>query len=267
MNKERLDVLLTNNGYFLSRQKAQAEIMAGNILVNNQKINKPGTTVDSACLITILKKDFPYVSRGALKLLKAFDQFKLNVEGEICLDIGASTGGFTEILLIKGAKKVYAIDVGHNQLDWKLRNDERVISKEKTNGRYLTTLDLEDNLMDTIVTDVSFISLEKILPAAFSCLKDNGEMVALIKPQFEAGHSEVSKKGIVTNNTTHLKVVKSIIDFSLNLGFSVRGLDKSPIKGPKGNIEFLIYLVKEDEPFVDHALTDKYLIEKIKEEQ
>lgn len=267
MNKERLDVLLTSNGYFESRQKAQAEIMAGNILVNNQKISKPGTTVDSASLITILKKDFPYVSRGALKLMKAFDQFNINVDDKLCLDIGASTGGFTEILLLKGAKKVYAIDVGHNQLDWKLRNDERVISKEKTNGRYLTTLDLEDNLMDTIVTDVSFISLEKILPAAFSCLKNNGEMVALIKPQFEAGHGEVSKKGVVINNITHLKVIKKIIDFSLDLGFSVRGLEKSPIKGPKGNIEFLIFLVKEDEPIVDNALTDKYIIEKIKEEQ
>lgn len=267
MNKERLDVLLTNNGYFESRQKAQAEIMAGNILVNNQKINKPGTAVDSASLITILKKDFPYVSRGALKLLKAFEQFNINVDGKICLDIGASTGGFTEILLLKGAKKVYAIDVGQNQLDWKLRNDERVISKEKTNGRYLTTLDLEDNLMDTIVTDVSFISLEKILPAAYSCLKNNGEMIALIKPQFEAGYGEVSKRGVVIDSKTHLNVIKKIIDFSLNLGFSARELSKSPIKGPKGNIEFLIYLIKEDESLVDNNLTDKYIMDTIKEEQ
>ena len=267
MNKERLDVLLTNNDYFESRQKAQAEIMAGNILVNNQKISKPGTVVDSASEITILKKDFPYVSRGALKLLKAFDCFNINADGKMCLDIGASTGGFTEILLLKGAKKVYAIDVGHNQLDWKLRSDERVLSKEKTNGRYLTTLDLDDNFMDIIVTDVSFISLEKILPAAYSCLKNNGEMVALIKPQFEAGHGEVSKKGVVTNNTTHLKVIKNIIDFSFSLGFSVKGLSKSPIKGPKGNIEFLIFLVKDEVPLVDNNLKDKYIMETIKEEQ
>ncbi len=266
MDKERLDLLLTKNGYFESRQKAQAEIMAGNILVNNQKISKPGTVVDAASLITILKKDFPYVSRGALKLLKAFEIFNIIAEDKLCLDIGASTGGFTEILLLKGAKKVYAIDVGHNQLDWKLRNDDRVVSKEKTNGRYLTTSDLDDNFMDIIVTDVSFISLEKILPAAYSCLKNNGEMIALIKPQFEAGYGEVSKKGIVTNNITHLKVIKKITDFAFSLGFSVKGIGKSPIKGPKGNIEFLIFLVKEDEPLVDNALTDKYLVETIKEE-
>lgn len=267
MNKERLDVLLTNNGYFESRQKAQAEIMAGNILVNNQKISKPGTVIDSASDITIIKKDFPYVSRGALKLLKAFGEFNLIADGKMCLDIGASTGGFTEILLLKGAKKVYAIDVGHNQLDWKLRSDDRVISKEKTNGRYLTTLDLDNNFMDIVVTDVSFISLEKILPAAYSCLKNNGEMVALIKPQFEAGLGEVSKKGVVTNNTTHIKVIKKIIDFSFCLGFSVKGIAKSPIKGPKGNIEFLLYLIKEDEPAINNTLTDKYIMEIIKEEQ
>lgn len=266
MNKERLDILLTNNGYFESRQKAQAEIMAGNILVNNQKISKPGTIVDTTGVITILKKDFPYVSRGALKLIKAFEKFNIDVVEKICLDIGASTGGFTEILLLNGAKKVYAIDVGHNQLDWKLRNDQRVISKEKTNGRYLTISDLDNNLMDLIVTDVSFISLEKILPAAYSCLKDNCEMVALIKPQFEAGLGEVSKKGVVTDNLTHLKVIKRIIEFSRNLGFSIKGLSKSPIKGPKGNIEFLIYLVKEENPYVDDILTDNYIVEIIKEE-
>lgn len=267
MNKERLDVLLTNNGYFESRQKAQAEIMAGNILVNNQKICKPGTLVDSAGLITILKKDFPYVSRGALKLLKAFEIFNIAADDKICLDIGASTGGFTEILLIKGARKVYAIDVGHNQLDWKLRNDDRVVSKEKTNGRYLTSLDLEDNLMDIIVTDVSFISLEKILPAAYSCLRDNGKMIALIKPQFEAGHAEVSKKGVVTNNTIHFKVIKKIIEFSLGLGFSVKGIGKSPIKGPKGNIEFLIYLIKEENPRIENMITDKLIMDIIKDDK
>jgi len=263
VNKVRIDIFLANRGFFDSRQKAQAEIMAGNVLVNKQKINKPGTAIDVTSQITILKKDFPYVSRGALKLLKAVDIFLLDVKDKICLDIGASTGGFTEILLIKGARKVFAVDVGHNQLDWKIRNDDRVVSMEKTNGRYLTTQDFDNTLMDIIVTDVSFISLEKILPVAFFCLNNNGEMVALIKPQFEAGHEEVSKKGVVTKKNIHLKVIKKIILFSFNLGFSVIDLAKSPIKGPKGNIEFLIYLIKDEKPKILEKLTDKYIIELI----
>ncbi len=267
MNKERIDVMLTTNGYFNSRQKAQAEIMAGNILVNNQKITKPGTVIDITSQITILKKDFPYVSRGALKLLKAIDVYSINIKDQICLDIGASTGGFTEIMLIKGAQKVFAVDVGHNQLDWKLRNDSRVISMEKVNGRYLTTKDLDNTLMDIIVTDVSFISLEKILPAAYACLKNNGKIIALIKPQFEAGYGEVSKKGVVTNKATHLKVINKIIAYSLNIGFSVIGIEKSPIKGPKGNIEFLIYLIKEEKPIITDNLNDKSIMEIIEKEQ
>ncbi|MDD2370739.1 MAG: TlyA family RNA methyltransferase [Firmicutes bacterium] len=267
MNKERIDTMLASNGYFESRQKAQAEIMAGNILVNNQKITKPGTVIDTDSEITILKKDFPYVSRGALKLLKAIDEYSINVKNKMCLDIGASTGGFTEILLIKGAKKVFAVDVGHNQLDWKLRSDSRVISMEKVNGRYLTQEDLENSLMDIIVTDVSFISLEKILPAASSCLKSDGEIIALIKPQFEAGHGEVSKKGVVTNKAIHLKVIKKIIEYSISLGLSVKGIEKSPIKGPKGNIEFLIYLIKEENPQIIDTFDDKTIMQIIEKEQ
>lgn len=266
MSKERLDVLLTNEGYCDTRQKARAEIMAGNILVANQKITKPGTMVDISAEITVLKKDFPYVSRGALKLLKAFDIFNLDVNENICLDIGASTGGFTEILLLKGAKQVYAVDVGHNQLDWKLRNDQRVISMEKTNGRYLTPENFDLNLMDIVVTDVSFISLEKILPAAHNCLKNGGRMIALIKPQFEAGHEEVNKKGVVTNPKIHLKVVKKIIEFALGQGFSVLDIGKSPIKGPKGNVEFLIYLKKVDVENVINNITDQKIDDVINEQ-
>lgn len=266
MNKERIDVFLINMGYFDSRQKVQAEIIAGNILVNMQKITKPGTAIDTTSKITVLKKDFPYVSRGALKLLKAVNSFSLDIKNKICLDIGASTGGFTEILLINGAQKVFAVDVGHNQLDWKLRSDDRVVSLEKTNGRYLSIADLENTLVDIIVTDVSFISLEKILPPAFSCLKEKGEMVALIKPQFEAGIGEVSKRGVVTNKDIHLKVIKKVISYSFELGFSVIGLEKSPLKGPKGNIEFLLYLKKEEHPIIKDTLTDKAILEKIEYE-
>lgn len=249
MSKERLDLLLVGKGLFDSRPKAKAEIMAGNILVNNQKIEKAGTLVDEESIITILKKDFPYVSRGALKLLKAFEVFPLDVRGKVCLDIGASTGGFTEVMLIKGASKVFAVDVGYNQLAWKLREDERVVSLEKTNGRSITPENFEGAMMDVVVTDVSFISLEKILPSAYLCLRTNGEMIALIKPQFEAGKGEVSKKGIVSDKKTHQKVIRKVIQFAVEeVGFSALGLTVSPITGPKGNVEFLLYLQKSVHP-------------------
>ena len=248
MSKERLDVLLVSRGLFESRQKARAEIMAGNILVGNQKLEKAGSLVDDDAEVVILKKDFPYVSRGALKLLKGIEAFGLEVEGKICLDIGASTGGFTEVLLLHGAELVYAVDVGYNQLAWKLRDDSRVRSMEKTNGRNLTPEQLDGRTMDLVVTDVSFISLEKILPAANACLKEGGLMVALIKPQFEAGKGEVSKKGIVTDPKTHIKVIEKIAAFACSeAGFSVLDLSRSPIKGPKGNVEFLV-LLRKDEP-------------------
>lgn len=248
MPKERLDVLLTARGLFESRQKARAEIMAGNILVDNQKQDKAGQMVDAEAEITVLKKDFPYVSRGALKLLKALDVFGIDVAGKTCLDIGASTGGFTEVLLLHGAVKVFAVDVGTNQLAWKLRDDCRVVVMEKTNGRNLTPEQLDGEKVDLVVTDVSFISLEKILPAAWACLKEGGEMAALIKPQFEAGKGEVSRKGIVSDPKTHGKVIERVARFAYEEGgFSVLGLARSPIKGPKGNVEFLIHLRKDGE--------------------
>lgn len=264
MSKERLDVLLTSRGLFESRQKARAEIMAGNILVDNQKLIKPGTMIDQESKITILKKDFPYVSRGAMKILKAFELFPIDVKDKTCLDIGASTGGFTEVLLENGAARVYAVDVGYNQLAWKLRTDERVVSMEKVNGRNLSSQDFDGKLMDFIVTDVSFISLDKILPAAFRCLREKGEMIALIKPQFEAGYKEVSKSGVVLDFKIHFKVIKKIIDLANEISFSVKGLGKSPIKGPKGNIEFLLYLVKEEKTSIEECIDDRFIEELIK---
>ena len=245
MTKERLDVFLVKKGHFKTRERAKGEIMAGNILVGNEKITKAGHMVSEEDTIRVLVKDFPYVSRGALKLVKGLEAFSLDVTGAVCLDIGASTGGFTEILLLNGARKVYSVDVGHNQLAWKLRNDSRVVVMEKVNGRYLTPENFDGTLMDVLVTDVSFISLEKILPAAKACLKPGGRMIALIKPQFEAGKDGVNKKGVVTDYRVRVEVVKKIISFSLALGFSIRGLALSPIKGPKGNIEYLIYLVND----------------------
>lgn len=244
MSKERLDIFLVKNGFFQSRERAKAEIMAGNVLINNQKIEKAGSLINVDSEVTLLKKDFPYVSRGALKLLKAFAVFPLDVEGKTALDIGASTGGFTEILLLNGASLVYSVDVGYNQLAWSLRQDPRVVVLEKLNGRILTPDHLNGDMMDIVVTDVSFISLDKILPQAFLCLKDQGEMVALIKPQFEAGKDGVNKKGVVTEASIRMEVVLKIIKEALAIGFSVLDLAVSPLKGPKGNIEYLIYLQK-----------------------
>ena len=247
MNKVRLDVFLIENGYFKTRQKAKAEIMAGNILIDNIKIEKAGTLIKDDSIITVLEKKIPYVSRGALKLKKGLEAFNISVDGKIDLDIGASTGGFTEILLLNGALKVYSVDVGYNQLAWSLRQNPKVVVLEKTNGRNLTPKNLDNNQVDIAVTDVSFISLDKILPAAYSCLKDDGEMIALIKPQFEAGKDGVNKKGVVTKPKVHIEVIEKIITISSDIGFSVLDLANSPLKGPKGNREYLIYLKKEAE--------------------
>ena len=246
MAKERLDIFLLKKGFFSSRERAKAEIMAGNILVDNVKVEKAGTLVEDISEIIIIKKSFPYVSRGALKLIKALDEFSLEIKDKICLDIGASTGGFTEALLLNGVRTVYSIDVGHNQLAYKLRTDERVISKEKINARYLTLDMLDNNYMDIIVTDVSFISLDKILKPAYEVLTNGGYMIALIKPQFEAGKGEVNKKGIISDKKVHREVIAKVIDFAFNeASFSVLGLDESPITGTKGNIEYLLLLKKE----------------------
>ena len=245
-DKERLDVLLVNRGLASSREKAKSLIMAGEVFVNGQREDKPGTTFEESKITSLeVKGDtLPYVSRGGLKLEKAVNNFGFSLEGKVCMDIGASTGGFTDCMLQNGAIKVYSVDVGHGQLDWKLRNDPRVVCMEKTNFRYMVRDDIEDDL-DFASCDVSFISLTKILLPARKLLKDGGEMVCLIKPQFEAGREKVGKKGVVREPAVHREVVHRIFDFMGIAGFEVLHLSFSPIKGPEGNIEYLIHIRKD----------------------
>ena len=245
-DKERLDVLLVNRGLAPSREKAKALIMAGDVFVNGQREDKPGTTFEEAKITSLEVKgaQLPYVSRGGLKLEKAVKNFGSSLEGKVCMDIGASTGGFTDCMLQNGAAKVYSVDVGHGQLDWKLRSDDRVVCMEKTNFRYMVRDDIEDDL-DFASCDVSFISLTKILLPARRLLKDGAEMVCLIKPQFEAGKEKVGKKGVVRDPEVHSEVVHRIFDFMGIAGFEVLHLDFSPIKGPEGNIEYLIHIRKD----------------------
>ena len=245
-DKERLDVLLVNRGLAPSREKAKALIMAGDVFVNGQREDKPGTTFEEAKITSLEVKgaQLPYVSRGGLKLEKAVKNFGFSLEGKVCMDIGASTGGFTDCMLQNGATKVYSVDVGHGQLDWKLRSDDRVVCMEKTNFRYMVRDDIEDDL-DFASCDVSFISLTKILLPARRLLKDGAEMVCLIKPQFEAGKEKVGKKGVVRDPEVHSEVVHRIFDFMGIAGFEVLHLDFSPIKGPEGNIEYLIHIRKD----------------------
>lgn len=243
--KERLDVLLVNGGFAPSREKAKVIIMSGKVFVNGQREDKAGSTFDPEKItIEVKGSTLKYVSRGGLKLEKALQNFPLTVEGKICMDIGASTGGFTDCMLQNGARKVYSVDVGHGQLDWKLRNDERVVCMEKTNFRYMQPQDIED-ILDFASVDVSFISLTKILLPARRLLSDNGEMVCLIKPQFEAGRDKVGKKGVVRDKKVHEEVIRKILVFAGISGFSVLDLSFSPIKGPEGNIEYLIYIRKD----------------------
>lgn len=242
--KERLDVLLVQEGYAASREKAKAIIMAGDVFVDGQREDKAGTTFDpSKIKLEVRGSTLPYVSRGGLKLEKAIRQFGLLLSDKICMDIGASTGGFTDCMLQNGAKKVYSVDVGHGQLDWKLRNDQRVVCMEKTNFRYMVPGDIEDE-PDFASVDVSFISLTKILLPARALLREDGEMVCLIKPQFEAGKEKVGKKGVVKDPAVHEEVIEKVIDFADFLGFEILHLDYSPIKGPEGNIEYLVHLRK-----------------------
>ncbi len=241
--KERLDVLLVKKGLYQSRERAKASIMAGIVYVDGQKSDKAGNMVDTEAEITVKENICPYVSRGGLKLEKSMKIWHINLENKVCMDIGASTGGFTDCMLQNGAAKVYSVDVGHGQLAWKLRNDERVVCMEKTNFRYMVTDDIEDAL-DFASVDVSFISLTKVLGPARELLTDGGEMVCLIKPQFEAGKDEVGKKGVVRDESVHLAVIESILDFVPTIGLTVLGLDYSPIKGPEGNIEYLCYMKK-----------------------
>ena len=242
--KNRLDVILVNMGYASSREKAKAIIMSGNVYVKGQKEDKAGTMFEEEGIDLLVKENpLKYVSRGGLKLEKAIQTWELRFDDCVCMDIGASTGGFTDCMLQNGAKKVFSIDVGHGQLDWKLRNDERVVCMEKTNFRYLKREDIGE-AVDFASCDVSFISLTKILLPARNILKDGGRMVCLIKPQFEAGKDKVGKKGVVREPAIHKEVVCRICNFAILCGFDILDLDHSPIKGPEGNIEYLIYLSK-----------------------
>ena len=241
--KERLDVLLVTRGMISSREKAKAIIMSGEVYVDGQKEDKAGSMFKDTVQIEIKGKTLPYVSRGGLKLEKAVKNFGVVLKDKICMDVGSSTGGFTDCMLKNGAKKVYSVDVGHGQLDWKLRNDERVVCMEKTNIRYVTP-DQIDDVLDFASIDVSFISLTKVLGPVRELLKDDGEICCLIKPQFEAGREKVGKKGVVRDSKVHLEVIQTVMAFAKEIGFSILNLEFSPIKGPEGNIEYLMYLKK-----------------------
>ena len=243
--KKRLDVLLTEQGYADTRSKAQALIMAGQVYVNGQKADKPGISYEETVQLEVRGDVCPYVSRGGWKLEKALRDFGVKPEGYVCSDSGASTGGFTDCLLQQGAKKVFAIDVGYGQLDWKIRSDERVVVMERTNIRYVTPEDLGEPL-DLSVIDVSFISLGIVLPTIKTLLKPTGQVLCLIKPQFEAGREKVGKKGVVRDPDTHKEVLDNFVALADSLSFTILGLTFSPVKGPEGNIEFLGHLSKEE---------------------
>lgn len=243
VEKERLDVLLVQQGLANSRELAKAYIMAGNVYVDGQKEDKAGTKVAVTAKLEVKGNQMKYVSRGGYKLEKAMDVFGIRLDGKICLDIGASTGGFTDCMLQNGASKVYAIDVGYGQFAWKLRNDERVVCLEKTNVRYVTHEQVPDE-GDFASIDVSFISLTKVLPAVLGVLGEKGRLVCLIKPQFETGREKVGKKGVVRDSSVHREVIEMIVEYVRTQGLGILGLDFSPIKGPEGNIEYLIYLDK-----------------------
>lgn len=243
MSKERIDVLLVHKGFFDTREKARKNIMAGLVFVDGVRVDKVGEKVDIDSEIEIKGNAIPYVSRGGLKLEKALLSFNINLKDKVTIDIGASTGGFTDCMLKKGAKKVFAIDVGYGQLAWDLRNDPRVVVMERTNIRYVKPEDLGE-FADFASIDVSFISLKLVLPVVKGLLKDEGEIVALIKPQFEAGREKVGKKGVVRDPDVHREVIKEIIDFAKSIDLTIKGLQFSPIKGPEGNIEYLLYLSK-----------------------
>jgi len=256
--KERLDVILVNQGYAESREKAKAVIMSGNVYVDGQKEDKAGTAFDAGKIkLEVRGNSLKYVSRGGLKLEKAMEKWQFQLAGLVCMDIGASTGGFTDCMLQNGAARVYSVDVGHGQLDWKLRSDPRVVCMEKTNFRYMVREDIQEEL-DFASVDVSFISLTKILIPARNLLKTGGQMVCLIKPQFEVGRGKVGKNGVVREPEIHREVIAKIVDYADSIGFSVRHLDFSPIKGPEGNIEYLLHLKKEQEPSGEiYSLTER----------
>lgn len=253
--KKRLDVLLTERGYAENRTKAQAIIMSGIVYADGQKADKPGTAYEETVSIEVRGGACPYVSRGGLKLEKALRDFGVKPEGFVCSDSGASTGGFTDCLLQQGARKVFAIDVGYGQLDWKIRSDPRVVVMEKTNIRYVTPEQLGEPL-DLSVVDVSFISLKIVLPAIRALLKPTGQVLCLIKPQFEAGREKVGKKGVVREKSTHVEVLQGFVELADSLGFHILGLTYSPVKGPEGNIEFLGHLSLNDVPGICPDVVD-----------
>ncbi len=243
--KERLDVLVVKRGLADSRERAKAIIMAGSVFVNGQREDKAGTNIDEKAVIELRGKTLKYVSRGGLKLEKAMDHFDIKLKDKVCMDVGSSTGGFTDCMLQNGAVKVFAIDVGHGQLAWKLREDERVVCMERTNIRYVTPEHLGEPAAFSSI-DVSFISLTLVLPPVKELLGEKGQVVCLIKPQFEAGREKVGKKGVVRDPRVHLEVIEKVINHALSLGFDVLNLEFSPIKGPEGNIEYLLHLQKTD---------------------
>lgn len=245
--KKRLDVLLFERGILESRQKAQSIIMAGQVFVDGKRVDKAGASVADDAKIEVKGHTLAYVSRGGLKLKKALDSFEIELNGVTAIDAGASTGGFTDCMLSRGAEKVYAVDVGYGQLAWSLRNDSRVVCMERTNVRYLTPEDIPEPL-DFATIDVSFISLKLVLPAIRSLLKDTGEIVCLIKPQFEAGKEKVGKKGVVRDKTVHLEVLEQFLSYAAENRLFVKGITFSPIRGPEGNIEYLGYLSVKEQP-------------------
>ncbi len=243
MKKVRLDQLIFEMGFVQSRERAKTTIMAGNVFVDGQRVDKPGTAVDPEKKIEVRGEPLPYVSRGGFKLEKALKVFPVDAAGCVCIDCGASTGGFTDVLLQNGAKKVYAVDVGYGQLAWKLRSDERVVNMERTNVRYISDEQIPEKL-DLAVMDLAFISIELVIPAVRELLKENGDILCLIKPQFEAGKDKVGKKGVVRDSAVHLEVLERFLAFAPEAGFTVMGLSFSPIRGPEGNIEYLGWLKK-----------------------
>ena len=253
--KERLDVLLVKRGLAVSREKAKAVIMAGIVYVENQKEDKAGSMFPDTVKIEVRGNTLKYVSRGGLKLEKAMTHFGVTLDKKVCMDVGASTRGFTDCMLQNGAVKVYAIDVGHGQLDWKLRNDERVVCMEKTNIRYVVPEDLQEPA-DFSSIDVSFISLTKVLLPVYHLLKDDGEVVCLIKPQFEAGREKVGKKGVVRDPAVHEEVIDKVIAYAKSIGYAVRHLEFSPIKGPEGNIEYLLHIQKQKDGLPENQEAD-----------
>ncbi|MBP3808624.1 MAG: TlyA family RNA methyltransferase [Eubacterium sp.] len=267
MAKKRLDVMLVEQGLAESREKAKAIIMSGIVYVDGEKEDKAGSTFAETASIEVRGKTLKYVSRGGLKLEKAMQVFPIELEGKVCMDVGASTGGFTDCMLQNGAVKVYSVDVGYGQLAWKLREDERVICMEKTNIRYVKPEDIDDKIEFASV-DVSFISLSKVLPPLRDLLKEDAEVVCLIKPQFEAGREKVGKKGVVRDKSVHVEVIENVSCFALTSGFEILGLDFSPVKGPEGNIEYLIHLrrtaeIQENDILLeeDYKKTIKQLVE------